>query len=51
MLRSFAGKNRRILAGFTPAGLEALQVYAWPGNLRELSNAVERAAIFCQAGR
>lgn len=30
---------------FTPQALEALARRSWPGNLRELSNAVERAAV------
>lgn len=28
-------------------GLEALVKYKWPGNIRELSNAIERALLFC----
>lgn len=34
----------------TPAGLETLQTYDWPGNIRELRNVIERAAIFAQGG-
>jgi transcriptional regulator with GAF, ATPase, and Fis domain len=34
----------------TPAGLETLQNYDWPGNIRELRNVIERAAIFAQGG-
>ncbi len=33
--------------GISPQAMEALQKYDWPGNIRELSNAVERAMIFC----
>jgi DNA-binding NtrC family response regulator len=29
------------------AALEALLAYAWPGNIRELENAMERAAMLC----
>lgn len=29
------------------AAMKALQKYRWPGNIRELSNAVERAMLFC----
>jgi two-component system response regulator AtoC len=29
--------------------LQALKKYNWPGNIRELSNAVERAALFCNS--
>ena len=30
---------------FTPEGLAALQAYAWPGNIRELKNLVERTLV------
>jgi len=33
--------------GVSPQAMEAMQMYDWPGNIRELSNAVERAMIFC----
>lgn len=31
----------------SPQAMEAMQHYSWPGNIRELSNAIERAMIFC----
>lgn len=31
----------------TPRAMEALMAYHWPGNIRELRNALERAIIFC----
>lgn len=31
----------------TPRAMEALTHYEWPGNIRELKNALERAIIFC----
>jgi DNA-binding NtrC family response regulator len=34
----------------TRAGIETLQGYDWPGNIRELRNVIERAAIFAQGG-
>jgi DNA-binding NtrC family response regulator len=34
----------------TRAGMETLQGYNWPGNIRELRNVIERAAIFAQGG-
>ena len=37
-----AGKQ---FQGFTPAALDAMRAYRWPGNLRELRNFIERAAI------
>lgn len=33
--------------GIDPAALEALQNHTWRGNIRELSNTIERAMIFC----
>jgi DNA-binding NtrC family response regulator len=38
------GKN---VTEVTPLAMEAMQHYDWPGNIRELSNAIERAVIFC----
>src|SRR5258708_5778187 len=37
-------------ARLTRAGIETLQSYDWPGNIRELRNVIERAAIFAQGG-
>jgi len=33
-----------------PAGVRYLQSLAWPGNIRELENMIERAALFCHEG-
>jgi len=35
------------VTGVSPKAMEALQKYDWPGNIRELANAIERAMIFC----
>jgi DNA-binding NtrC family response regulator len=34
----------------TRAGVETLQNYGWPGNIRELRNVIEHAAILAQGG-
>ena len=34
----------------TRAGVETLQAYDWPGNIRELRNVIERAVIFARGG-
>jgi NtrC-family two-component system response regulator AlgB len=44
-LRHFAGQCGRKVEGFTAAAHERMKGYRWPGNLRELRNAVERAVI------
>ena len=31
----------------SPKAMEVMQQYSWPGNIRELSNAIERAMLFC----
>ncbi len=31
----------------TPRAMQALVAYRWPGNIRELSNSIERAMLFC----
>ena len=35
------------IENMTPAALDLFKVYAWPGNIRELRNVIERAMIFC----
>ena len=34
----------------TRPGIETLQSYDWPGNIRELRNVIERAVIFARGG-
>lgn len=47
-LRRFAGKNQKLVHGFTEAALGVLENYAWPGNIRELEHAIERAVVLCR---
>ena len=49
MLLFFAKINHKLLPGFSPEVLDALRSYSWPGNLRELRNAIERAAILANS--
>jgi len=35
------------ITDITPKALDALIVYDWPGNIRELRNTIERAMLFC----
>jgi DNA-binding NtrC family response regulator len=39
---------RRDVSGLEPAALERLAAHDWPGNLRELENAIERAILLCE---
>ena len=44
-LARFAAETGRAVHDFTPAALEALLGYRWPGNIRELRNCIERAVV------
>jgi NtrC-family two-component system response regulator AlgB len=48
-LRFFERRQRRHQLAFAPQAEQALTAYAWPGNMRELRNAVERAVILAPA--
>lgn len=45
LLAGFAARMGKAVAGFTPEAKEAIRRHPWPGNLRELRNAVERGVI------
>lgn len=45
MLKFFNAANHKTIQGFSPEALAAIKKHPWPGNLRELRNAVERAVI------
>ncbi|MDR0843431.1 MAG: sigma-54 dependent transcriptional regulator [Acidobacteriota bacterium] len=42
-LHHYAEKSGRKITGISPAALLALEEYDWPGNVRQLENALERA--------
>lgn len=44
-LQRAARRFGKPLRGFREGAMEALQRYRWPGNIRELQNVIERAAI------
>jgi formate hydrogenlyase transcriptional activator len=44
----FAVRAGRRFRAISPAGLLRLQAREWPGNIRELQNAIERAVILCE---
>ncbi|MEW5733351.1 MAG: sigma 54-interacting transcriptional regulator [Thermodesulfobacteriota bacterium] len=43
-------KSKKAISGFTPRAMEALMAHDWPGNIRELANAVEYAFVLCRSG-
>jgi len=50
-LEAKAAALGRVITGFEPDALDAMRAHAWPGNIRELENAVERAAVLCDGPR
>lgn len=44
-IQQFSPKLNKRLTGMSPAFLQALQQHSWKGNIRELRNVIERAAI------
>ncbi len=44
-LARFAEKNRKTIKGFTPQAMDRLLRHPWPGNVRQLMNAVERGVV------
>ena len=51
MLGFFGAQNHKVFEGFQDEAMAAMESHSWPGNIRELRNAIERAAIFCPGGR
>jgi DNA-binding NtrC family response regulator len=46
-LHKFNDRLRKNVGGADPSALGVLAAYAWPGNIRELENVIERAVLFC----
>jgi PAS domain S-box-containing protein len=44
----YATKAGKKIRGISKATLERLAEYAWPGNIRELQNVIERSVIVCE---
>nr|WP_295869057.1 sigma-54 dependent transcriptional regulator [uncultured Chitinophaga sp.] len=44
-IQQFSPKLNKRLTGMSPAFMQALQQHSWKGNIRELRNVIERAAI------
>ena len=48
LLEGIAGDLGRGEMSLSPEALERLRAYAWPGNIRELRNVLERAVLLCE---
>jgi Nif-specific regulatory protein len=47
-VRRFSGELKKRLDGLDPEAQKMLTRYNWPGNIRELENAIERAALLTE---
>jgi len=47
-LQVYARRYRKTLSGFDAAATQLMQEHSWPGNIRELDHAVERAVLMAQ---
>ncbi|MCP6177675.1 two-component system response regulator, partial [Klebsiella pneumoniae] len=44
-LQKFSAENQRDMIEIDPAAMSRLTAWPWPGNIRELSNVIERAVV------
>jgi transcriptional regulator with PAS, ATPase and Fis domain len=49
-LNRYARKAARQFTAVDKKSLDLLQSYAWPGNIRELQNVIERSVIVSETG-
>jgi DNA-binding NtrC family response regulator len=47
-MRKFSREMNKRITRVSPRAMDALQQHTWPGNIRELENAVERAMVVAQ---
>jgi len=45
----FSADLKKGVRGMAPSAVRALQRHTWPGNIRELENAIERAVLMCDS--
>jgi DNA-binding NtrC family response regulator len=48
-LKRFVAQANRPIRGFTPAAVDRLTSFEWPGNVRQLQNEIQRAVLLCES--
>ncbi|WNO09466.1 sigma-54 dependent transcriptional regulator [Teredinibacter sp. KSP-S5-2] len=47
-VKRFCAEMRKPALNLTPEAIQAITTYSWPGNIRELENAMQRSVILCE---
>jgi len=47
-LKEFSSENDKQIEGMDPKAMSLIFSYSWPGNIRELRNAIESAVVMCK---
>jgi two-component system, NtrC family, response regulator AtoC len=47
-LNKFIRELKKRIAGISPAAMDKITSYGWPGNVRQLENVLKRATVLCQ---
>jgi DNA-binding NtrC family response regulator len=50
-LQQHSKRYRKQMSAFDPSAMQALLKYSWPGNIRELDHAIERAVLLAHSDR
>ncbi len=51
IIKKFNERLKKNITGIADDALAALEAHAWPGNIRELENVLERTILFCKGDR
>ncbi len=47
-VKRYCAELKKAPLALTPEAIQAITTYPWPGNIRELENAIQRAVILCE---
>jgi two-component system, NtrC family, response regulator len=50
-LKKYVAGSKKKITGFTRQALREIEVYSWPGNIREMENRIKRAVIMAEGLR
>lgn len=50
-VKKYVAGSKKKITGFTKQALREIEVYSWPGNIREMENRIKRAVIMAEGSR